>query len=119
MNTVNPSSNQSTSTALSQIFAFDDNMVRVAGTPDRPLFVAADVCRALELDQVTRAIEGLDADDLTKIKVIDGLGRTQEVNAITEPGLYMLIFRSNKPKAATFRRWVTRDVLPSIRKPGQ
>ena len=60
----------------------------------------------------------LDADGVDTIEVIDNLGRKQKANAITEAGLYEAIFMSRKPEAKAFRRWVTREVLPSIRKHG-
>lgn len=85
-------------------------------------FVAKDVCTLLGLDQVTNALKGLDDDEaaLTKVKVRseDGTEQMREVNIINEPGLYKLIFRSNKPQAKVFTRWVTHEVLPSIRKTG-
>lgn len=58
----------------------------------------------------------LDADGVDTIEVIDNLGRKQKANAITEAGLYEVIVRSDKPEAKAFRRWVTSEVLPTIRK---
>jgi anti-repressor protein len=106
-----------------QVFKYlGDNMehcVRcVLGDDGEPRFVAADVCKALELEQVTRAVSGLDSDEVTTSKVTDSMGRQQEMLVVTEYGLYSLIMRSRKQEAKTFKRWVTHDVLPSIRKRG-
>lgn len=105
---------------ISKEFTFESDTVkvRVVGTTHEPLFVAVDVCRALELENPTRAVECVDEDDLTLAQVIDSLGREQTVNVLTESGLYTLILRSEKPKAKLFRRWVTKVVLPAIRENG-
>lgn len=81
---------------------------------EEPWFVAADICRALELENVTKALKGLDDDEVT-LKTFQG----KRQNIITESGLYALILRSYKPQAKPFRKWVTSEVLPSIRKTGQ
>ena len=83
-----------------------------------PWFVAKDVCDALRLEQVTRAVSGLDDDEVTTSKVADSLGREQNANIVSEAGLYSLILRSRKPEAKAFKRWVTHEVLPAIRKDG-
>lgn len=83
-----------------------------------PWFVAKDVCAALGLDNVTRAVSNLDEDEVTTSKVIDSIGREQSTNIVSEAGLYSLVLRSRKPEAKAFKRWVTHDVLPSIRKHG-
>lgn len=79
-----------------------------------PWFVAKDVCDALGLSNVTVALQRLDDDERAKFN----LGRQGESNIITEAGLYSLIMASKKPEAKAFKRWVTHDVLPSIRKEG-
>ncbi|MEA2104189.1 MAG: Bro-N domain-containing protein, partial [Candidatus Cloacimonadota bacterium] len=78
------------------------------------LFVAKDVCDALGISNVTVAMSRLDTDEHTKFS----LGRAGETNYVNESGLYTLIIRSRKPEAKKFRRWVTSEVLPSIRKKG-
>ena len=83
-----------------------------------PWFVAKDVCSALGLNQVSRAVSNLDEDEVTTSKVTDNLGRIQNTNIVSEGGLYSLIFHSRKPEAHAFKRWVTHEVLPSIRKDG-
>ncbi len=81
-------------------------------------FVAKDVCDFLEIVNSKDAIKVLDEDEVGKSHLTDALGREQETNIINEPGLYKLIFRSNKPMAKQFYRWVTQEVLPQIRKTG-
>ena len=82
-----------------------------------PWFVAADVCKALELKDTWMAIKGLD-DDEKGTSIICTPGGDQKVSIINEPGLYSLILRSRKPEAKAFKRWVTHEVIPSIRKYG-
>ena len=87
-----------------------------------PWFVASDVCRALELGNPTRAISRLDDDEkvtLTNSKGHSGqLGGAQYLNYISESGLYSLILTNRKPEAKAFKRWITHEVIPSIRKHG-
>ena len=80
-------------------------------------FVAVDVCRALDLENVTKALYVLDDDELTLLKVRSG-GQMREMNFVNEFGLYNLILSSRKPEAKKFKRWVTHEVLPSIRRYG-
>ena len=83
-----------------------------------PWFVAADVCKILGLNQVTNAVKTLDEDEKALI-TIKGLSRGNDTgNIINEFGLYNLILRSRKPEAKTFRRWITHEVIPDIRKHG-
>ena len=79
-----------------------------------PWFVAADVCRALEISNPTVAIDRLDEDERAKFN----LGRQGETNIVNEPGLYSLVLGSRKPEARAFKRWITHDVIPAIRKTG-
>lgn len=90
----------------------------VKGDSGEPWFVAKDVCAALGLSQVSRAVSNLDEDEVTTSKVTDNLGRIQKTNIVSEGGLYSLIFHSRKPEAHAFKRWVTHEVLPSIRQDG-
>jgi prophage antirepressor-like protein len=106
------------SNAISQVFAFDDLPLRVAGTPEAPLFVAQDVCRALDLRDVSDAVERLDSDEKGRVS-IPTPGGPQEMLCITEPGLYALVGRSRKPEAKRFDRWVRHEVLPAIRRTGR
>jgi prophage antirepressor-like protein len=105
--------------------------VRIVMRDGEPWFVAKDVCDILGLANVTRALESLDDDEkitlesgefsgvtLTNSKGHSGEGGARFLNIVSEPGLYRLIFKSRKPVAKAFKRWVTHEVLPSIRKTG-
>lgn len=88
--------------------------IRMAMVDDEPMFCLIDVCRALGMSNPTMVAQRLDEDERTKLD----LGRAGETNFITESGLYAVIVRSDKPNARKFRKWVTSEVLPSIRKHG-
>lgn len=92
--------------------------IRVIEKEGNPWFIAKDICLALGLRNVTQAIQKLDEDEVTSSKVIDSLGREQTANAISESGMYSLVLVSRKPEAKAFKRWVTHEVLLSIRKHG-
>lgn len=83
-----------------------------------PWFVAADVCRALGLGNSSDAIRKLDADEKDGVDLIDPIGRKQNTAIINEPGLYTLVLSSRKPEAKAFKRWITHEVIPAIRKTG-
>lgn len=89
--------------------------VRMIMKDDEPWFVAADVCKVLEHSNVTVALERLDDDEKAKLSLGLPGGATGCVN---EPGLYSLVLGSRKPEAQAFKRWVTHEVLPSIRRQG-
>ena len=91
--------------------------VRVTEVNGEPMFVAKDVCDILGICKYRSALERLDNDERGSVRV-DTPGGAQEVGAVTESGLYTLIIRSDKPAAKPFRKWVTSEVLPSIRKTG-
>jgi prophage antirepressor-like protein len=99
-----------------QFFNFDAQAVRVVGTPEAPHFVAKDVCAVLELFD-TSSLRHLEEDEKGKDTILT-LGGAQEMLTVNESGLYALIFRSRKPQARLFRRWVTGTVLPAIRQTG-
>jgi prophage antirepressor-like protein len=80
-------------------------------------FVAKDVCTALGIEYHRNAIQGLDDDERAWV-IVDTPGGKQRMVSVTESGLYVLIFQSRKPNARAFRRWVTGEVLPSIRRTG-
>ena len=105
-----------------QVFDFEDNAVRVVDIDGEPWFVAADVCRVLELSNPSKACADLDDDEaaLTSSysRSSNGTEQKRDMLIISESGLYNLIFRSRKPEAKKFRKWVTAEVLPSIRKTG-
>lgn len=89
--------------------------IRMTMVDDEPMFCLIDVCRALEIKNATDVAKRLDEDELTRLNLG---GRAGESNFITESGLYAVIVRSDKPNARKFRKWVTSEVLPTIRKTG-
>lgn len=91
--------------------------IRTAGTADNPLFCLADVCRVLDL-QPSRVKDRLGDGVISSNPIPDSLGRMQNTNFVNEDGLYDVILDSRKPEAKVFRKWVTSDVLPTIRKTG-
>ena len=91
--------------------------VRVVMQDEDPWFVAKDVCVCLEIGNSRDAVASLD-DDEKGVGIIDTPGGKQEMSIVSEPGLYSLILRSRKPEAKAFKRWVTHDILPSIRRSG-
>lgn len=88
--------------------------IRTAVVNNEPMFCLIDICKALEIKNATDVAKRLDEDERTRLN----LGRQGETNFITESGLYAVILRSDKPNAKKFRKWVTSDVLPTIRKTG-
>jgi len=95
-------------------FMYGSNAVRTVIVEDQPWFVAKDVCEVLEISNPTDAIKRLDDDERARFN----LGRQGEVNIINEPGIYSLILGSRKPEAKKFKRWITHEVIPAIRKHG-
>lgn len=102
-------------------FAFEDHLVRIVTRDGEPWFVARDVCRALDLGTPQMAFQRIPDDEkgVSETDTLDGRGGVQEMVILSEPGLYRLIFRSNKPVAERFRRWVFHEVLPAIRRTGR
>jgi prophage antirepressor-like protein len=100
------------------IYDFKDQPIRIIDRDGEPWFVAADVCRVLEIGNVSHAVSRLHEDE-KGIASNDTLGGKQQLIIISESGLYALIFTSRKPEAQEFRKWVTHEVLPAIRKTGQ
>lgn len=102
-----------------QIFDYESSKVRVY---EDGWFVAADVCAILGIVNVSDAIKKLDEDEKMTLGLTDShsgnRGGAQSLTLINEPGLYSLIMSSRKPEAKKFKRWVTHEVLPSIRKTG-
>lgn len=99
-------------------YQFDEEPIRVVMIAGDPWFVANDICRVLALSNSRKAVGDLD-DDEKGVTISDTLGGTQEMNVVSESGMYSLIFRSRKLEARRFRKWVTSEVLPSLRKTGQ
>jgi prophage antirepressor-like protein len=96
--------------------------VRVVMREGEPWWVAVDVCRVLDISNSRDAVNSLEDDEKMTVGNTDGhsgqRGGAQFLNIVSESGLYSLIFRSHKPEAKNFRRWVTHEVIPSIRKHG-
>ena len=102
-----------------QVFDFKENVVRIISENNDPWFHAGDVCGALGYGNPRQAVEShVDEDDVQRLDTIDALGRTQQANFVNESGVYALIFGSTKLEAKVFKRWVTHDILPALRKDG-
>lgn len=99
-----------------QTWDYLGNEVRTIEINSEPWFVLADVCKALELSSPHKVAERLETYERNQIPVTDSLGRNQNTTIINESGLYAVTMRSDKPRARRFRRWVTGEVLPTIRK---
>lgn len=91
--------------------------VRTTVIDGEPWFVAADVCHALDIGNPSDALNRLDSDERTLVS-IEGASNGKPVNGVNEPGLYSLVLGSRKPEAKAFKRWITHDVIPAIRKTG-
>lgn len=100
-----------------QIFNYQSNEVRTVKMDGEPWFVLKDVCNILNINNASDVYNRLD-DDEKGVAQIDTLGGRQKMSTVNESGLYHVILRSDKPEAAPFRKWVTSEVLPSIRKNG-
>lgn len=101
-------------------FCFESTQVRTLGDSFNPLFVALDICKALGFQDAVNAVKRhVDPEDLSKEEITDSMNRKQLVNCVNESGMYALIFGSKLPSAKRFKKWVTSEVLPTIRKTGQ
>lgn len=101
------------------IFKFESAQVRTLGTIENPLFVAVDIASVLGYKNTTTAIQdNVYPEDVSKQEITDSLGRKQTVNCVNESGLYALIFGSKLESAKRFKRWITSEVLPALRKTG-
>ena len=101
------------------IKTFNDHDVRIFDIKGEPYFSVLDACNVLNISNSRMATSRLDPDDVTITDVIDSMGRDQKLTIINEGALYQLIFRSRTKDAKQFRKWVTHEVLPSIRKTGK
>ena len=97
-----------------QVFNYEQNEIRTVLIGGEPWFVAVDICAALEIQNAADALNRLDDDERGRFN----LGRQGEANIISESGLYSLVLGSRKPEAKAFKRWITHDVIPSIRRTG-
>lgn len=100
-----------------QVFNFSGNEIRVINKDGQPWWVAKDVCDSLEMTNSRMAIDRLDEDE-KGVSSIYTLGGMQQLQIVNEAGLYTLILSSRKPEAKQFKRWITHEVIPSIRKTG-
>jgi len=105
-----------------QTFDFNEAPVRVLLRDEVPWFVAADVCRVLDIQNPTDAVKGLDEDETITLANSEGnprAGIPHQLRLVSESGLYALVFKSRKPEAKRFRKWVTAEVLPALRQTGR
>lgn len=93
-------------------------IIRTAGTSEEPLFCLADICNAVDIVNSRNVKNRLDEDDVHLIDIIDNLGRPQQAVFVSEAGMYDAVLKSDSPKARPFSRWITHDVLPTLRKTG-
>lgn len=100
------------------IFNFESHELRVFGDPSDPLFVLVDVCQCLDIGNPRQVAARLDDDEKNTVILNDGTPGNPEKTVVTEPGLYSVILSCRKPQAKPFKRWVTHEVLPTIRKTG-
>ena len=100
-----------------QIWNYESSEIRTVQMNGEPWWVLADVCKVLEISNSRNVSNRLEADE-KGVTLVDTLGGAQQVTIINESGLYAVILRSDKPQAKPFRKWVTNEVLPSIRKHG-
>lgn len=101
-----------------KVWSYNNSEVRTVNINNEPWWVLTDVCKVLEISHIKDTVNRLDSDEVGQTEVIDKLGRKQIAYIINESGLYSAILRSDKPQAKPFRKWVTSEVLPSIRKTG-
>ena len=100
------------------VFRYKSSEVRTVELNGEPWFVLKDVCAVLGISHITDTAKRMDEDEVGQTEVTDSMGRKQSTYVINESGLYNVILRSDKPEAKPFRKWVTSEVLPSIRKTG-
>ncbi len=102
-----------------QIFEYEDNdQFRVIDREGEPWFVLTEVCKKIGIANPRDAARRLDDDEKDGVGISDAMGREQKTTVISESGLYSLVLRSSKPEAKRFKKWITSEVLPSIRKTG-
>lgn len=99
-------------------FTYGEQPVRTLTIDGEPWFVAGDICAVLDLGNVGQALSSLDLDEKGSITITDGTPGNPNRAIVSEPGMYSLILRSRKPEARQFRRWITHEVIPTIRKTG-
>lgn len=103
---------------LQQLFTYEGNELRTISRNGEPWFVLKDVCEVLEIGNPSQVKARLDGGVISNEVIPDALGRMQDTTIINEDGLYDVILESRKPEARAFRKWITSEVVPSIRKTG-
>lgn len=106
---------------MNQLKVFDNptfGSIRTLNIDGEPWFVASDVCKALDIGNVSMAISRLDDDERNTVNLTEGIPGNPNKIIVNEPGLYALVLSSRKPEAKAFKRWITHEVIPSIRKNG-
>lgn len=106
---------------MNQLKVFDNptfGSIRTLNIDGEPWFVASDVCKALDIGNVSMAISRLDDDERNTVNLTEGIPGNPNKIIVNEPGLYALVLSSRKPEAKAFKRWITHEVIPSIRKHG-
>lgn len=101
-----------------QKFNYKNKNVRLIKKDGEPWWILKDVCSILDISHIKDTARRLDPDEVGQTEVIDRMGRKQKMWCVNESGLYNVILRSDKPEAKPFRKWVTSEVLPTIRKTG-
>ncbi|MFJ2298108.1 BRO-N domain-containing protein [Oerskovia paurometabola] len=99
-------------------FDFDGQAVRVVTIDGEPWFVLADLCAVLDIGNPSMVAARIDEVNLSQAEVQNSRGQRRQTFVVSEPGMYEVVIRSDKPDAVRFRRWITSDVLPAIRKTG-
>ena len=99
-------------------FSYNSKQVRTVIKDGEPWFVAKDICDILEISNGRDAVSRLDDDEKDAVGITDAIGREQQTTIISESGVYSLVFTSRKSEAEQFKRWIRKEVLPSIRKHG-
>lgn len=102
---------------LQKVFNYQDQQIRTVVKDGEPWFVAKDVCDVLEIGNPSQALSRLDEDEKNTVILNEGIGNPNKT-IVNEPGLYSLILGSRKPEAKQFKRWITHEVIPTIRKTG-
>lgn len=100
------------------VFNYNEMPIRTLQKDDQTWWVLADVCKVLEITNARNVAARLDDDEKNTVHLTDGIPGNPNITVINEPGLYSVILRSDKPEAKAFKRWVTHEVLPAIRRNG-
>ena len=102
-----------------KVFQYESAQIRTVDIDGDPWFVAKDVCGALDIDNASDALSRLDKDERNTIVLTEGIIGNPTKSIVNESGLYALVLSSRKPEAKAFKKWITSEVLPSIRKTGK